>query len=294
MEIIDAHTHIRDIFLGHPIASPIREIPFGLVTIREWMGFWRPPGTSTESGRLMGDIAFLESCRRIQLCEPDAYYEHMDRNKISSSVILPIAPMVSTEEVLEIAEKYKRFRVFASPDFRSPNPAEKIHQFMCAGCVGLKIHPVLQFVRPDAKPVEEILSDFAQYGKPVCIHAGPCRAGIAKTYSEEYSSAEHVAPMVRKYPKIPFIVAHMGHEYYSAFFDLARECENVYFDTSFQPVAVLRKALEVVGEDRILFGSDFPLVSQASVLRVVQKAYGHNPRVLEKVLAKNVKALCGI
>lgn len=296
MEIIDSHTHINDIFFGFRIAKPIAEIPFGLVSIREWLGFRRPPGTGTKSGRLLGDIAFVESCRRVQLCEPENYYRHMDRNGIATSILLPIEPNVRTQEVLQISGSYERLKAFASIDFyqSAGDCIEQLHRHMAAGCLGLKIHPVLQFVRPDSEKLLRVLGEYERYGKPVCIHAGPCRAAIAETDSESYTSAEFIGVLLKRFPKINFIVAHMGHEYFPEFFDLARTCANVYFDTSFQPASVLRKALSIVGEDRIVFGSDFPLVSQSSVLRVVRKAYGDRSTVLEKVLAKNIKVLCGL
>ena len=70
------------------------------------------------------------------------------------------------------------------------------------------------------------------------------------------------------FPHLPFVIPHFGAGYFREALMVATLCPNVYFDTSgtnswlrSQPnptdlPGVFRKALDVVGPERILFGTD--------------------------------------
>jgi predicted TIM-barrel fold metal-dependent hydrolase len=69
-----------------------------------------------------------------------------------------------------------------------------------------------------------------------------------------------------RYPRVPFIVPHFGAGYLREALMLADLCPNVYLDTSssnswmkyegFELKTVFRRALDVVGASRLLFGTD--------------------------------------
>lgn len=67
--------------------------------------------------------------------------------------------------------------------------------------------------------------------------------------------------MAREFPRTRFVLAHWGGGL--AFEPASRELPNVWFDTAASPLMygeeVWRRAIDAVGAERILFGSDFPL-----------------------------------
>jgi predicted TIM-barrel fold metal-dependent hydrolase len=83
-----------------------------------------------------------------------------------------------------------------------------------------------------------------------------------------YSNPVDVHALALRYPTVPIIVPHFGAGYFREALMLADQCSNVYLDTSssnhwmrYQAGNltlrdVFRHALEVVGPQRLLFGTD--------------------------------------
>jgi predicted TIM-barrel fold metal-dependent hydrolase len=79
------------------------------------------------------------------------------------------------------------------------------------------------------------------------------------------------------HPRLPMVAAHLGAG--AAFFlqmpELEAAIEALYFDTAavsllYHEKAVVR-TLDIVGADRVLFGSDFPLLSPARQIRLLER-----------------------
>jgi len=77
---------------------------------------------------------------------------------------------------------------------------------------------------------------------------------------------EEIKELVRRYPRVRLVVAHLGRSYCTSFaaegLPALRECGGVYYDLSavLNP-EVLKIAFEEVGAERLLFGSDFPITT---------------------------------
>ena len=68
----------------------------------------------------------------------------------------------------------------------------------------------------------------------------------------------------RRFPRVPFTIGHFGK---IMFPDAVRSAElygNVYLETSDAQVADLQYAIERIGTERILFGTDLPIGGAAS------------------------------
>jgi hypothetical protein len=98
---------------------------------------------------------------------------------------------------------------------------------------------------------------------------------------------------VRKFPEVKLIIPHLGllggnpYEFLEKF----RGFDSVYFDTSLASPSTIAKFLEVVGSDRVLFGSDIPFGEMLSELNKI-KSLELNKTDERKVLCENVKRLC--
>ena len=67
--------------------------------------------------------------------------------------------------------------------------------------------------------------------------------------------------------------------------------ENVYVDTSFQSAEVVKEFVKRYGEDRVLFGSDWPWGREASPIRVVEIACDGNESLAQKIFHENAEML---
>jgi predicted TIM-barrel fold metal-dependent hydrolase len=76
----------------------------------------------------------------------------------------------------------------------------------------------------------------------------------------QQGSAERFSKWYENYPKTRFILAHMNFHDPGLSFDLCEEFENLSVDTSWQPTEVIGEAVRRVGAERVLFGSDWPLI----------------------------------
>ncbi|WP_280276304.1 amidohydrolase family protein [Nocardia wallacei] len=133
----------------------------------------------------------------------------------------------------------------------------------------------------DFHPCDPLLNDvwgmLAEAGIPVLIH---CGSGPAPG---EFTGPEPMRELLRRFPRLRLIIAHMGAPEYTEFLDLAAEFDGVHLDTTMNftdffesqdpfPVAE-RGRLRDFG-DRILFGSDFPNIPYS---------YGHALFALERL-----------
>ncbi|CCK81680.1 amidohydrolase family protein [Desulfobacula toluolica] len=305
MEIIDSHIHVGDIYHGFPIKYPLSKIPFGLMSIFEASQFKSPFKRKLKKdnnqtnlqqgkfGRFLGDIAYMESCRRIQFSDTDHIITAFDRNKVDKAIVLPIEPNVTTKNIIALSKEQPRFIPFGSVNFHSLRYMEELKENIQNGIKGLKIHPVIQRIHPENKKIYQVLEEISIYSMPVCFHVGPCRAGIVKIEEEEYAHPDQILTLVKNFPNVPFVFAHMGLEYKDYVIELAQKHKNIYLDTSFQTAKTIKKAIMSIDVDRILFGSDFPLVSQTTSIKIINK-YIKDQIVKKKIFSENIKKLLGI
>ena len=98
---------------------------------------------------------------------------------------------------------------------------------------------------------------------------------------------------VEKFPDVKLIVPHLGLlggnplDFLKEF----RESENVYFDTALASSFTIKKFIEELGSDRILYGSDVPFGEMWSELNKV-KRLELDKEDERRVLSENVIRLC--
>lgn len=178
----------------------------------------------------------------------------------------------------EIADLVKR-----NPDrfigFGSVNPNKdedyveaKLKEISRLGLKGIKMLPTLQLFSPvDNKNFERICEFCEKKGKVLLYHTG-CDPGpwegpeLAKDANPKY-----LRPILETYHPV-VVLAHAGS--YSAYkpgiwfeeaIELAEDFQDVYFDSSavssfIYTEKILERIRRVMGLDRLLYGSDFPVV----------------------------------
>ena len=68
---------------------------------------------------------------------------------------------------------------------------------------------------------------------------------------------------------------------------------NTYTDISVQPSGNIKELIKEIGSERVLFGTDYPFVTQAlSILSVLRATDDEQERI--NIFSKNAKTLLGI
>jgi predicted TIM-barrel fold metal-dependent hydrolase len=130
---------------------------------------------------------------------------------------------------------------------------------------------------------------------PVLIHTNE---PIGHAYpGKTPNTLAQIYELIRTFPQNKIILAHWGGGLF--FFGLLKKevkesLKNVYFDTAASPylydAAVYRLAIELVGIEKILFGSDFPLLSPARYFDEMQAA-GLSADEMQRICGLNAAAL---
>ncbi|WP_405163728.1 amidohydrolase [Nocardia sp. NBC_01499] len=114
-------------------------------------------------------------------------------------------------------------------------------------------------------------------GIPVVIHCG------SGPVAGEFTGPKPIAALLRRFPRLRLIVAHMGAPEYAEFLDLAAQYPDVRLDTTMtftdffeegDPFPDSQRDRLRTFSDRILFGSDFPNIPYT---------YSHAVQALERL-----------
>lgn len=133
-------------------------------------------------------------------------------------------------------------------------------------------------------------------GLPVLSH-------VSEPVGHPYAGKSNVAPeqfwrLARAFPANRFIAAHWGGGllFYELMPEVRRDLANVWYDTAagrllYEPL-IFAAALSIVGPGKILWGSDYPVLSMRLDLRAMRRL-GLAPDVLPALVGGNAQALLG-
>jgi predicted TIM-barrel fold metal-dependent hydrolase len=130
------------------------------------------------------------------------------------------------------------------------------------GAKGIKIHPVVQRFMPDDQAMYPIYRTCVELGLAVLSHSGSARDG------RPWAEPESFANVVRAFPKLTLILAHLGGGAWKQTSAFASTFKGVFFDLceiiawTGAPKApskdeLARMVLDI-GPERVMLGTDFP------------------------------------
>ncbi|MCX6778858.1 MAG: amidohydrolase family protein [Candidatus Magasanikbacteria bacterium] len=236
-------------------------------------------------------------------------------------------------ELLErIQERWPRrlsqFRVFGSLDVMNDfqGGLEELHSLAKSRVIfGIKLYPGYQNFNPSDPNVFPVYELAQEFGLPVMFHTGELHHCCPKEKREKgqgkcgsvcwvdrlgfLAEPKQMEGAIKNFPRTKFILAHLGNPYFEQTRILMRRYSNVFTDTSGQFVsgtaedtleyrAVLKKELEKFlmipgAENRIMFGTDFPIQSYADAIALV-KSLGLPQETEEKIFFRNAARLLKI
>jgi len=132
-----------------------------------------------------------------------------------------------------------------------------------------EIHPEYSGIPLNSKSLISIIEEAANYNKPMLIH----------TYSREHIS--HIAELANKFPDTIFIAAHMGGSArfgtglsWKSAIAAAKEHSNLYLEICQTTLerGKIEEAVDAIGADKILFGSDLTLLNPAHAIGMIIEA----------------------
>lgn len=215
----------------------------------------------------------------------------VDRALIHSVALLPSRTATINDFISSQALAHPdRLTGYATlhPDMTENEVGDELARALSLGLKGVKLHNDMQKIALSDPRMDKIYAA-CQDTCPLLLHMGDQRY--------RYDNPRQVPPVLRRFPRLRLICAHMGG--YTEW-DEAREClksENVLVDCSSSfwklGAAGMLDAIRFFGADRVLFGTDFPMWDPGEELRNI-RGLGLTEDELEKVLHRNAEALLGL
>ncbi|MDB5076274.1 MAG: hypothetical protein JWO42_2453 [Chloroflexi bacterium] len=203
---------------------------------------------------------------------PEKIIGLMDEAGIAQAVIMgyhdcPGAPVDAIAYVAAAVERYPdRLVALArlNPRFGATAEDLLVEAITRYGMKGLKLHPVSCGMHPANPMTVRLIRRAAQFGAPTLFHCG----------DEDYTLPFEIAGAAEACPEASIILGHMGGYYHvDDAIAVARRYSNIYLETSAMPYPErIKEAVEAIGAERVLFGSDGPGCNPWLELQKVRQA----------------------
>jgi hypothetical protein len=204
-----------------------------------------------------------------------AWVRQLDEYSVAKAAIIASVPGDEAAVAGAVGEHPDRFWGYFMVNPMAPDGIERARRGFDAGLQGVCLFPAMhRYAVGDARlrPVFEAAAE--RKGSLVFVHCGVLTVGVRRKlglpslFDMRYSNPIDLHPVAMEFPRVNFVVPHFGAGYFREALMLCDLCPNVYLDTSssnrwtryelgrLELRDVFRKALEVVGPERLLFGSD--------------------------------------
>ncbi|UCH31528.1 MAG: amidohydrolase [Candidatus Bathyarchaeota archaeon] len=186
----------------------------------------------------------------------------------------------SNQEIGDLVRRNpNKFLGFGSvnPNKEEAYVQEKLEQISDLGLKGVKLLPTLQLFSPIETENFKRICDYCEKNKKVLLYHTGCDPGPWEIPElSEDANPKYLEPILEYYSPI-IILAHFGS--YSAYkpgiwfneaIEIGKKFDNVYFDSSAVSSFVfrqknLKRIKEEIGLDRLIYGSDYPVVWGSSM-----------------------------
>jgi hypothetical protein len=252
-------------------------------------------------------FAILYSKKDSRLITADELIASMDESGIDISVILNIGWIThelcveTNDYILESMARFPdRLIGFCSVQPQSYEAAiDEIERCAKEGIRGVgEIRPDMQLFDPrDEEVMKPFINAVMKHKLMLLSHASE---PIGHSYpGKGVLTPEVLYPFISNYPDLIIILAHWGGglPFYALMPEVNKAMKNVFFDTAASPLLyrpqIYEQVVQLVGAERILFGSDYPLAEQRRALEEVTSL--NIPREIKNlILADNAQKLLGI
>ncbi len=204
---------------------------------------------------------------------------------------LPIGPR-NSDAVLEATRRYPELVPFGSAHPFDRDVDGRLARQRDAGAHGIKLHPNGQFVAPDHPRTVHLCGRCGAHGLPVLFHCGP--VGIEPEAAARRCQVARYERAIAENPGTTFVLGHSGALQAEEALAFAGRYPNTHFELACLGLSALRRVLEVVPHDRILYGTDWPFYHQSLTLARVLIATRDDLALRRAVLHDNAARLLGL
>jgi predicted TIM-barrel fold metal-dependent hydrolase len=225
-------------------------------------------------------FARLYSNPKARLRTAEDLISEMDDSGVDKAVILNIGwgshelCVRTNDYILEAASRYPdRLISFVSVQPAAGQPAvAELKRCAAAGARGLgELRPDVQgFDLSDRRLIKPLVKTLTDLGMVMTCHADE---PVGHHYPGKGSlTPEVLFPFIEAYPSLRLILSHWGGglPFYGLMPEVEKALTNVWFDSAASPFLyrpeIFERVSELVGADKILFGSDWPLLKQRRCL----------------------------
>jgi predicted TIM-barrel fold metal-dependent hydrolase len=299
LRLNDAHCHFFSAQFFETLASDVKDLPPGdpAVAITNRLG-WDPPGT----------------CEALA----DRWMAELDRHGVTRAALIASVPGDEASVAAAVARHPQRFVGFVMLDPTRDGAAARVERTVTdLGLRCLCLFPAMHRYRVDEERVLRVFEQAAAHpGTAVFVHCGVLSVGVSKKiglpsrFDIRMGDPLAVQVAASAFPHLPVIVPHFGAGFFRETLIAADLAPNIYLDTSssnawikYHPGLTLpdvfRRALDVVGPDRLLFGTDssfFPRGWQRTVFdaqKSALEAIAADEATQQKILGGNFDRLFG-
>lgn len=253
---------------------------------------------------LRDDIQELLTCRPMEsnvkvaevFSQPEILEKYLTDKGIDCAVLLAeCGPgtnyTIDSRMIAEFAQNKDMFVPFGSINPNYHNVQDEFWKSIKLGIKGFKFYPAdhsFNALRDDMQVVYKMCESL---GLPVIFHTG---LTAQKDTEQQFINPLEFQPLAEKYPDLILILAHGGKpHWYGEAMTMALSFPNVYLDTALLDPLSLEKVfpdLEKLSQ-KIIFGSDWPVVGSYSALLEQYKQANIPDSILSAIFYQNAEKI---
>lgn len=255
MRLCDSHCHFFSARFLEILTKDRRDLPPGdhAAAVAGQLG-WEPPGTPEQLA--------------------DRWVAELDRHHVTRAAIIASVPGDEESVAIAITRHPSRLVGFFMLNPAAADAAERLSRALDDWKLrGVCLFPAMHQYRLDDERVTATFESAAARGAAIFVHCGILTVGVRKKlglpspFDLRLGDPLALGAVASRFPKVPVIIPHFGAGFFREALIAADQCANIHFDTSssnawikYHPGltldVVFRQSLDVVGPDRLLFGTD--------------------------------------
>jgi len=225
----------------------------------------------------------------------DVWVHELDRHGVEKAAIIASVPGDGESVIAAVSRHPRRFYGYMMVNPTAASALTEVNAALAGGHIhALCFFPAMHRYSMHDDRVTALLELLAAHPRTVAfVHCGVLSVGVRKVlglpspFDMRYSNPIDLHGVALRYPNLRFVVPHFGAGYLREALMLCDLCPNVYLDTSSSNSwmryeeshldlrNVFRRALDVAGPKRLLFGTDssyFPRGWNAHIFEAQSKA----------------------
>ncbi|MDA3899913.1 MAG: amidohydrolase family protein [Spirochaetes bacterium] len=145
------------------------------------------------------------------------------------------------------------------------------------------------------KYIETVFSTCEQENLILTMHLND---PVGHDYHGKYNTPfSRLYQLISKHPKLRIILSHFGGGilFYEMMPEVKEAFRNVWYDSAAQPYLympqIYKNTLSIIGTEKLLFGTDYPLLKEKSYLTAIREQFKDNIAIFDQITGTNIISL---